>query len=197
MTLRTRIALPTAVLVALTTGLVTGCASSAEPEPTETVTAQSPSAPASEPTPEPSDTETAVAIDPTSVTCENLVVEEVLAEFDAQGWTAESTPLTVGGQTLDVGLECSWADYEEPSGNLMIFGWGLLTAEQAEAASAQLVSEGWLREESDDGFYITEDPEQAPTLDENGYGMTYQFGDGWVIVSDVKEGLLLINRPGA
>jgi hypothetical protein len=28
--------------------------------------------------------------------------------------------------------------------------------------------------------------------DEDGYGMTYLFGDGWVTLSDTKQGLLLV-----
>ena len=76
-------------------------------------------------------------------------------------------------------------------------GWAPITADDAINMQAGLESEGWLREEADGTVYITEDPMQAPTTDENGYGMTYQFGDGWVLVADVKQNLLLIQRPGA
>ena len=56
-------------------------------------------------------------------------------------------------------------------------------------------SQGWVREDSAEGVYITESPETTIAVDEEGYGMTYLFGDGWVKLADTKQGLLLIEWP--
>ncbi len=69
------------------------------------------------------------------------------------------------------------------------------TDDAAEDAQANLVSQGWVREDGADGVYITESPEMTIAPDEQGYGMTYLFGDGWVIVADTKQGLVLIEWP--
>ena len=52
-----------------------------------------------------------------------------------------------------------------------------------------LVDQGWVRESRRDGVYITESPETAIAKDDQGYGMTYLFGDGWVTIADTKQGL--------
>ena len=88
-------------------------------------------------------------------------------------------------------------DYSVASGNLLLFGWAPITAEEADAAVSRLESQGWTREEAAEGYYVTEDATQSPTTDEDGYGMTYEFGDGWVTVADTKQGLLLIQRPAS
>ncbi len=62
----------------------------------------------------------------------------------------------------------------------------------AERAREGLEDEGWRSEESAQGVYVTEDPQYAMSTDEDGYGMTYLFGDGWVKVADTKQGLLLV-----
>lgn len=62
----------------------------------------------------------------------------------------------------------------------------------AVAREAELVSEGWVREDSDRGVYITADARTSLSKDAEGYGMTYLFGRGWVAVSDTKQGLILI-----
>ena len=53
------------------------------------------------------------------------------------------------------------------------------------------------REDAAEGVYVTESPETAIATDEEGYGMTYLFGDGWVKLADTKQGLLLIEWPPA
>lgn len=178
---------------ALAAALLTGCAS-AHPEPTDTADA------AAQPT-TPADTDTDATPEPqnttASATCETIISEDTLSTLNAQGWSARESALEAGGITLDEGLQCMWTDYENPTGDLMIFGWAPITAEEAREMQDGLVAEGWLRQEEGDVLYITEDPEQALTVDENGDGMTYAFGDGWVTVADVKQGLLLIHRPGA
>ena len=113
----------------------------------------------------------------------------------AKGWSFKETPFAAGGVTLDDGLQCTWADFTKPSGNLLLFGWAPLTGDQATKIQNALEQEGWKRESEGDYVYLTQDASQAPTVDENGYGMTYEFGDGWVTLSDTKQNLLLIQRP--
>lgn len=173
--------------------VLAGCAGPTEPAPSGIGSASAIATPTGS-QPDPSPTATTAPID---ATCESLIAGDVLSELEEKGWTSKEVPFAAGGLTLDEGLQCTWADYAVPSGNLLIFGWAPLTADQATAMQAGLESEGWLREEESGVVYITEDPMQAPTTDENGYGMTYQFGDGWVLVADVKQNLLLIQRPGA
>ncbi|PZU49577.1 MAG: nitrate ABC transporter substrate-binding protein [Microbacterium sp.] len=178
---------------ALATTLLAGCAGGAAPTPTGTGDA-GPSTTPTNAQPDPSPTATTA---PATATCESLITSDVLAELKEKGWTSQESPFSAGGITLDEGLQCMWADFSVASGNLLIFGWAPITADDAINMQAGLESEGWLREEADGTVYITEDPMQAPTTDENGYGMTYQFGDGWALVADVKQNLLLIQRPGA
>lgn len=186
--------LTTLAAIGVTALLLTGCGSSAEPTPTATVGTDAPSAAPTAAQPDPSASPTASAA---AVTCESIVVADVLAELTEQGWTAKAVPFAAGGVNLDDGVQCTWADYTVASGNLLIFGWAPITADQATAMQEGLGTEGWLREVVDGQVYITEDPMQAPTTDEDGYGMTYEFGDGWVTVADTKQNLLLIQRPAA
>lgn len=188
---RPRTALTALAVAAL---LLTGCGSAAQPDPTETAGTDAPTTAPTDAQPDAAATPTPTAV---SATCDTIIGDELLSELGAQGWTYREAPFAAGGVTPEGGLLCTWADYDVPSGNLMLFGWAPLTAEEAASMQRGLESEGWLREEDGTGVYITEDPMQAPTTDEDGYGMTYRFGDGWVTVADVKQGLLLIHRPGA
>ncbi|MBM7463204.1 nitrate ABC transporter substrate-binding protein [Microbacterium dextranolyticum] len=170
--------------------LLTGCAGTAATTPTEVVgtgaVTTAPAAPVAEPSPSGS---------PLDVTCDSIIGDDLRAEFAAQKWTSKKTPFAAGGVTLDDGLLCTWANYAVPSGNLMMFGWAPITSDQAAKMQSGLESKGWLRKDIAGVLYITEDPNQTPTVDADGFGMTYQFGDGWVTVADVKQNLLLIQRP--
>lgn len=181
--------------IAALTLVLSGCATAAAPSPSETVvtTAPTPTATADDgasPTP----TSTAGA---ESAACDTLVAEDILADLTATGWTFKEEPFVVGDLTLEDGLQCMWADFSVASGNLFLFGWAPITAEQAEDAQTQLVAQGWTIEQATDGVYVTEDGTRAPTVDADGYGMTYEFGNGWVTVADTKQNLLVIERPGS
>lgn len=185
------LALP--VLAVAAALLMSGCApASPSAAPTTTGNAVSPTPTEALPEPTPDASATAGG----SATCETMIVSDTLAEFKSKGWTAKQTPFTFETQPpsapVDGGLICTWANYSVASGNLMEFGWAPLSADEAETVAAQLVKEGWRREPADSGFYITQDPSRVITVDDQGYGMTYQFGDGWVAVSDTKQNLLLM-----
>ncbi|MBF4560628.1 nitrate ABC transporter substrate-binding protein [Microbacterium sp. VKM Ac-2870] len=173
--------------------LLSACATSTpSPAPTTTGNAVSPTPTdaAGEPTPLPTETSSAVG------NCEQMIEPDTLAEFKAKGWTYKQKPFTFETQPpsapLDNGIICTWANYSVSSGNLIDFGWAPITSDKAATAAAQLEKEGWRREPAESGFYITQDPAQAINTDDTGHGMTYQFGDGWVAVSDTKQSLLLM-----
>lgn len=184
-------ALTTAAAFALSAMLLAGCGGGGSPAATSSddpTAGVSPTPTQASPTPSPT------ASDVTA-TCEGIVVPDVLQNLTSLGWTYRETPFEAGGVSLDDGLQCAWADYSVASGNLLIFGWAPITGAQADAMQQGLEAAGWIRLTEGSTVYITEDPDQAPTLDADGYGMTYEFGDGWVTVADVKQGLLLIQRP--
>ena len=52
-----------------------------------------------------------------------------------------------------------------------------------------------MRADQDGHQYVTENPDYSIAVDESGFGMTYEFGDGWVTLAYTKQSLVLINRP--
>ena len=186
--------LAAAIVLTATATLVTACTATPPrtPEVTET-TAATPSVSAPEPSAEP--TEAVAAQDPT---CETIISDDVVADFESVGWTARADPFYLGAREVPEGLQCMWADFAGQAGDhVQIFGWAPITEDDAADSQADLVSQGWVREEGDEGVYVTQNPEMTIAPDENGYGMTYLFGDGWVIVADTKQGLVLIEWPRA
>ncbi|MDX2377889.1 hypothetical protein M4I32_13895 [Microbacterium sp. LRZ72] len=183
----------TLTLIALA-AMLTACAGAPEepPEetgdPTPTVSAE----PSTDATPD-----AGPAISPADVECADLLPENLLTTFDESGWTVKEEPFRLGSAEIADGLWCAWGDFSAAaSDNVQIYGWALIDADTADDAQQDLVGEGWVREQGDDGVYITENPDTTVATDDEGYGVTYQFGDGWVIVSDTKASLLVIQRPG-
>lgn len=180
---------------ALLIGSLTACATAQTPAPEEPGVSPTPSLSAIGPTSTP--TATSDAVDVGDLTCESLIGADTLAQLQEQNWTSQQSEFAIGDVVYDDGLACTWGDFTVASGNVLIFGWAPIDADEATAARTELQSEGWRIEEGSEGEYLTEDPAQSLTIDDNGYGMTYLFGDGWVTMSDTKQGLLLIERPGA
>ncbi|MDL5487690.1 hypothetical protein [Microbacterium wangruii] len=188
----------TAAPLLLATALaLTGCSgAAAEPEttstPAPTVGAGETVVPSAEP--EPDDTPQAA---PPTPTCTEIVSAATIAGFESVGWTHREEPFRIGSMVVEDGIQCSWADFAVPGGPLQVFGWAPLEGSDAKAAQRDLTAAGWLRESGDEGVYITENPQMALTRDEDGYGMTYLFGDGWVTLADTKQSLVLVERPQA
>ncbi|WP_019179888.1 hypothetical protein [Microbacterium yannicii] len=196
MTPPTRFHLGALVAAAMTaTLLLTGCAGSPEPAtPQATDIAPTPT----EAAPEPSATPTAEPASDEDPSCETLIAESVVADFESQGLTSQAEPLYIGSLEVTDGMQCVWADFEGPAGDHgQMFGWARISGSDAADAQAELIDQGWLREEGPEGVYITESPDTTISTDEEGYGMTYLFGDGWVKLADTKQGLLLIEWPKA
>ena len=175
-----------------TAALTSACAG---PEPTPMGPgAEPPSTPAASDSPTPTPIAT---IDPADVTCESMLAADALAEFEESGWTVRQDPFVILDLELPEGTACTWGDFTSPtSDDLVLFGWSPLDADDAAAATESLLAEGWRAEEADGVTLITEDPTFALRTDAEGYGVTYTFGDGWVAVSDTKQGLELITLPG-
>jgi hypothetical protein len=174
--------------------LLTACAQDpgTEPDPTDT-TVPAPSSPA----PEPSETDPAAA-DPGDPACETIIPEATVADFESVGWTYEQSAFYIGELEIVDGIMCVWADFDAPAGDhLQLYGWAPITADDAQAAQSSLTGQGWIREESAEGVYITENPETTIAVDAEGYGMTYLFTEGAVELADTKQGLLLVEWPKA
>ena len=178
--------------VAATAVLITACAPSAaesEPEPTRTVEVEP-----SEPAPAPSASASS-GPEIQKPTCETIISPTTVKDFESLGWTSLSDAFVVGSVEIPDGVQCIWSDFSTASDDVQIFGWAPISADQASSAESELVGQGWRREDSADGTYITESAETAMSTDEDGYGVTYLFGDGWVKYADTKQGLLLVEWP--
>ena len=184
-----------AVLAIASTAMFASACSSPSPEtkplPSETAGLAAPESPAPEPEASPSSD----AVSSDEPTCETIISPATAADFDSLGWTVLADRFVVASVSLPDGIQCVWGDFSTATDHVQIFGWAPITQTQAEIAESELVAEGWTREESDHGVYITENPDTAIALDEDGYGLTYLFGDGWVKYADTKQGILLVEWP--
>jgi len=180
-----------ALLVAGTLIAVTACSSTSAPDAEPTAAAsETPTPVAQEPaaTPEPEP-----AGEATDLTCDTMIPESTVEDFASIGWSYQEQPFYAGEYELTGGLLCVWADYEAQAGDhLQMFGWAPIDADTATAAQDGLVAQGWIREDAEEGVYITENPQTTIATDSEGYGMTFLFGDGWVKMADTKQGIILI-----
>lgn len=183
-----RRALAVTVSLSVSAVLVVGCTSAPASQPTpHTSTPDSSPSATSAPTP----TQTAIA----APTCENLVLPSLVEQFEAHDWTAKRDVFRVGNLTIDDGLECVWGDASVASDRVQVFGWAPISDADAATARSQLIAAGWKTVADTSGDFLTEDPTKALAKDSDGYGLTYQFGDGWILLADTKQSLLLIQRP--
>lgn len=185
---RTRTALGAAALV-VALG-VSGCAASPEPAPSGSVPETLPSA-----TPTPTPTEITPVERPEDLTCETLIAPDVVAAFVEAGWEAQEDVFRIGSREFPDGLWCIWGAAGAVTASVQIYGWAGIDPADAEEAQTELTDGGWVAEETPDGVYVTENPDTTVATDDDGYGMTFLFGNGWVAVADTKEGLLVIERP--
>lgn len=185
--------IPLAALAALTlTFTLVACSS--EPPTAETPTPKpAKTAEESEPstveTPEPEET---AAAEPT---CETIIAPTTVQALTELDWTVQQEEFRIGADVIEGGLHCVWGDYSVASDHVQVFGWAPLDASAAASAQQKLLSEGWSRADDDGHLYITENPEFAFSTDDEGFGMTYEFGEGWVSVADTKQSLVLVDWP--
>jgi hypothetical protein len=171
--------------------LLVSCAGREAPETTPTTPAPGTAVPTS-PAPTPSD---GLAAPPDDPTCETIIPASTVADFEEVGWTAQATTFRIGAIEITDGIQCTWGDYSVATDHVQVFGWAPLDDAEVDEAQAELVRSGWRREEGDDGVYITESAETAMAPDEDGYGFTYFFGEGFVTLADTKQSLLLVEWP--
>lgn len=177
-----------ALLLALA---LTACAApdapAASPPPTAAPSAVASEQPAASPVPTESDA---------PLTCESMISTGTVQALTDAGWTARPTAFVIGDVELTAGMLCFWADYSVGSDHGQLYGWSEITADEAAKAQSTLIAAGWSREDGPAGTYLTEDPKYSMGTDDEGYGMTYLFGDGWVKLADTKQSLLLIEWAG-
>lgn len=175
--------------------LVTGtaCTGGLSPSPSSSSTTDGPVGSAAPPTPAPTDIPAATA---GPLSCETLIPADTVAALHQQGWSAMQRDFAFGPDPVPGGIACLWADPTTASDHGLLYGWAPISGADAATREAELVSQGWKREDSDRGVYITADPRTTLSRDAEGYGMTYLFGPGWVSVSDTKQGLILIDPKG-
>lgn len=178
------------VALALSLTALAACSTPNAPETTPT-TPPPPTAVPTSPAPTPSGD----AADPGEPSCETIIPAATVADFEKVGWTAQADVFRIGGTEVAGGIQCTWGDYSVATDHVQIFGWAPIGRAQAEEAQSELLRTGWRREEGEGGFYVTESPETAIAPDEDGYGLTYFFGDGWVTLADTKQTLVLVEWP--
>lgn len=128
--------------------------------------------------------------------CDTIITTGTVDALSSQGWTSKQQELRIGETLVEGGLLCMWADFSTASDHGQMYGWGPLDSRTSTTAQSNLKRDGWLRSTEGDLVYFTEDPAYAIATDEDGFGMTYEFGDGWVKFADTKQGLLLIDWRG-
>ncbi|MGW9112895.1 hypothetical protein [Microbacterium sp. NPDC055683] len=129
--------------------------------------------------------------------CDTIIPTALVDEFADIGWSSRADPFYIGPNELSGGVSCTWGNFDVGATDIVqMYGWAPLAAEDASGYQEYLGSEGWIREEGDGVVYLTESMPSSEWADENGYGMTYAFGDGWVALSDTKSGLDVITWHG-
>lgn len=171
--------------------LLAACSSPDTPQTTPTTPAPGTAVPTS-PAPTPSDGDAAPSDEPT---CETILPAATVADFEDQGWTARAEPFRIGTIEIAEGIQCTWGDYSVATDHVQVYGWAPLAADEVDDAQSELLDSGWRREEGEDGVYITESAETVMAPDDNGYGFTYFFGDGFVTLADTKQTLVLVEWP--
>ncbi|QMU97967.1 hypothetical protein FVO59_12720 [Microbacterium esteraromaticum] len=179
---------------ALVTALLLASCSTPAPKPAPPSSASASAEPSTAATTAAVDDETpAVDAEPA---CDTIITSGTVDALTSQGWTSKHQELRIGETLIENGLLCMWADFSTASDHGQMYGWGALDERTSETAQSNLKRDGWLRSTEGEIVYFTEDPAYAIATDEDGFGMTYEFGDGWVKFADTKQGLLLIDWKG-
>ncbi|WP_206476568.1 hypothetical protein [Microbacterium sp. KRD172] len=187
---RTSLAVLAAVTIALT---LSACSAAADPVTTPTTTPKPTETTSPSPEPTPTTTPEPEETPGAAPTCETIIAPSTVAALTEQGWTYREHEFRFGEHIVEGGIQCVWGDYTVPSDHVQVFGWAPLDQAASGDGQQKLLDEGWQRADSDGRVYITENPDTAMAPDEDGFGMTYEFGDGWVKVADTRRSLILVD----
>lgn len=132
------------------------------------------------------------APEPVEMSCETIIPESFAAELREIGWDVREEPFRIGQHEIDGGIQCVWGDYTSGTDIAQMYGWAPLEDDRAVELQQYLLDQGWLEESAGDVVIITENPDYALYVSDDGYGMTYAFHDGWVALADTKAGLDLV-----
>lgn len=179
------------LVVAATLALTTACAGGPADDAPDALETPLPAPTSPSPAPEVTPSATPIG-DPT---CETIIPASTVQDLSDVGWTSRAEPLRIGELEITGGVQCIWGDFTTATDHVQIYGWAPISPEQAEVAQDELVAVGWRIEETPEGVIVTESAETTVATDEEGYGLTYLFGEGWVKYADTKQGLLLVIWP--
>ena len=195
--------LATSTTVLLSVLLLAGCGS-ANTDTTAKPTAAPSGAASAAPQVTTDDTPAPAETTDEDLTCETMIPESVVGALTSQGWSATASQLSVGSQTIDDSLLCTWA----PTGSFegQMYGVGRLTSTEENQLRSDLAAQGWTTQDAADGVYFTAPVAAAPTPAPGATasttggggtmsGFTYLLGDGWVKYADTRDGILLIVTP--
>ena len=140
-------------------------------------------------------TERRPAADPT---CETIISGSDRRRLRERRLDGRAEPFRVGEIEIPEGMQCVWGDFSTATDHVQIFGWAPISEEMPPTRRTHLVEVGWhARRIPPTASIVTESPETTVATDDEGYGLTYLFGDGWVKYADTKQGLLLVVWPPA
>lgn len=132
---------------------------------------------------------------PATPTCESLIPNSLVTQLDELGWTFQQSQIYGVDGPLAASIQCIWGKVSETSSEAaQVYGWSPIDDATAVAMQEMLVAQGWTKEVEGKTVYITAGS-RSPSLDADGYGMTYKFVAGELTYADTKQGLLLIQAP--
>ena len=124
-------------------------------------------------------------------TCATIIPETLVADFEEYGLEAISEPFAFDDPattSVEGGITCKWGNPDVPTDHgVQIYGWAPLDDAAREKWTAFLTEQGWTPSE-ENGMQYFGDPFAEG-------GMTYAFGDGYVILADTRDGLALVAFP--
>lgn len=186
------------LLISASAALATACSSPSEPASTPPSTTKPSDPPSGAATPDAEPTTSATPEPVGDPTCATIIPTSIIEDFTELGWTVRVDAFRIGATEVPDGVQCTWGDFSVASDQVQSFGWAPIDEKDAVAAQKELRNTGWVREAGDnDEVYYTQDPKTVAVGDDDGYGLTYLFGDGWVEFADTKQSLLLIDWPPA
>lgn len=128
--------------------------------------------------------------DPASISCESILPEDLVAQFKDYGLVAIEEPFSFGDPettSLPEGVLCTWGSPDVATDHgVQLFGWAPLDEAGHEKWATFLADQGWKRTEGE-GLEYYSDPFEGTE------GVTYAFGDGYVILADSKQGVTLVS----